>query len=60
MAIAEAVTGAIEVLTDNFIAIGIVGVSLYLAVTTSTPEWLIALSGLIVKDYLPSMKKTTE
>ncbi len=60
MAIADAVTGAIEVLTDNFIAIGIVGVSLYMAVTTGTPEWLIALSGLIVKDYLPSMKQKTE
>lgn len=59
MAIVDAVTGAIEVLTDNFIAIGIVGVSLYMAVATSTPEWLIALSGLIVKDYLPSMKQKT-
>lgn len=60
MEIGQAVTGAIEVLTDNFIAIGIVGVSLYMAVTTVTPEWLIALSGLIVKDYLPSMKQKTE
>ena len=58
MAIADAITGGIEVLTDNFIAIGIVGTALYMAVTTATPEWLIALAGLIVKDYLPSMKKT--
>jgi hypothetical protein len=60
MGIADSITGGIEVLTDNFIAIGIVGVSLYLAVVTTTPEWLIALSGLIVKDYLPSMKQKTE
>lgn len=30
MTVADVVTGAIEVLTDNFIAIGIVGVSLYI------------------------------
>jgi len=60
MTITDAITDTVEVLTDNFIAIGIVGVSLYLAVTTNTPEWLIALSGLIVKDYLPSMKQKTE
>ena len=58
MAINDAIISAIEILTDNFIAIGIVGTALYMAVTTATPEWLIALAGLIVKDYLPSMKKT--
>ena len=50
--ITEIVSGTIEKLTDNYIAIAVITTCLYMAVVqTTAPEWLIMMAGFVIKYY---------
>ncbi|MDP2754427.1 MAG: hypothetical protein Q8P40_08565 [Nitrospirota bacterium] len=50
--ITEIVSGTIEKLTDNYIAIAVITTCLYMAVMQITaPEWLIMMAGFVIKYY---------
>ena len=55
--ITEIVSGTIEKLTDNYIAIAVITTCLYMAVMQLTaPEWLIMMAGFVIKFFFDSKK----
>jgi hypothetical protein len=51
------VSEIVEKLTDNYIAIAVITVCLYMAIKQITaPEWLIIMAGFVIKFYFDSKK----
>lgn len=59
--VAEIISGTIEKLTDNYIAIAVISTCLYMAVKQLTaPEWLIMMAGFVIKYYFDKKNGNVE